>query len=42
LTTLTKNGTAQVVPLYARLVVADFKGKPAGDYTAALTVSVSY
>jgi spore coat protein U-like protein len=42
LTTLTKDGTAYVVPLYARLVAANFKTKPAGDYTAALTVSVSY
>lgn len=42
--TLTKDGTAKVVPLYARLVKANFTSLPAGAYAngSAVTVSVTY
>ena len=41
--TLTKDGTAKVVPLYARVAKADFNGLPAGAYTTSgVTVSVVY
>lgn len=42
--TLTKDGTAKVVPLYARLAKANFGSLPAGAYAngSAVTVSVSY
>jgi len=42
--TLTKDGTAHVVPLYARLAKANFNSLPAGAYAngSAVTVSVVY
>jgi spore coat protein U-like protein len=40
---ISQNGEAQVVPLYARLAMANFKSMPAGAYTtSAVTVSVQY
>jgi hypothetical protein len=41
---IVQDGTAKVVPLYARLAMADFKAMPAGTYTngSAVTVSVLY
>lgn len=42
--TIVQDGTAKVVPLYARLAKADFGSLPAGVYAngSAVTVSVSY
>lgn len=42
--TVVQDGTEKVVPLYARLVKADFTSLPAGAYAngSAVTVSVSY
>lgn len=42
--TVVQDGTAKVVPLYARLAAADFGALPAGAYAngSAVTVSVSY
>jgi spore coat protein U-like protein len=42
--TVVQDGTAKVVPLYARLAMANFKSLPAGAYAngSAVTVSVVY
>ena len=42
--TVVQDGTAKVVPLYARVAKADFGSLPAGAYAngSAVTVSVSY
>jgi spore coat protein U-like protein len=42
--TLVEDGTAKVIPLYARLAKANFGSLPAGAYAngSAVTVSVSY
>jgi spore coat protein U-like protein len=39
---ITQNGSLQSVPLYARILAANFKGKPAGDYTQTVVISVEY
>jgi len=38
----TKNGTLQNFPLYARVLAANFRGLPVGDYSGTVAVTVAY
>jgi spore coat protein U-like protein len=39
---ITPNGSNQTVPLYGRILAADFKRLPAGAYSQVLSVTVEY